>query len=76
MYDFEEMIYHGCFLCNQRTEFYNVVCYPCMEHFDELAYSFCGVEGLDDDDFYEAEEKYNIEEYDIFYFQRKRGYTI
>jgi hypothetical protein len=47
-----------------------------MEHFDELAYSFCGVEGLDDDDFYEAEEKYNIEEYSIFYFQRKRAYTV
>lgn len=31
-----------------------------MEHFDELAYSFCGVEGLDDDDFYEAEEQADI----------------
>ena len=75
MYDFEEMIYHSCFLCNQRTEFYNEVCYPCMEHFDELAYSSCDIEGLEDDEYNEVEEKYNEMDYNIFY-ERKRAYTI
>ena len=63
MYDFEEIIYHNCVICNQRTEWSDEVCYPCMEYFEELAYGFCGVEGLDEDDFYEAEEKYNEEKY-------------
>ena len=75
MYDFEEITYHNCVLCNQRTEWSDEVCYPCMEYFEELAYSSCGVEGLDEDDFYEAEEKYNEEDYSIFY-ERKRAYTI
>jgi hypothetical protein len=46
-----------------------------MEHFDELAYSFCDIEGLEDDEYNEVEEKYNETDYNIFY-ERKRAYTI
>jgi len=75
MYDFEEIIYYGCVLCNQRTEWENDVCYDCMEYYEELAYSFCDIEGLEDDEYNEVEEKYNEMDYNIFY-ERKRAYTI
>ena len=75
MYDFEEIVCHGCCLCNRKTEWYNEVCNPCMEYFYELANSF-KFEDNEDDNNIEIEEKYNTDDYDIIFFQRKRSYTI
>ena len=53
-----------CYLCFKARDNFNVICQVCIDILDNLAEGFeeedegddCGV------------EKYNIEEYDIFYF--------
>ena len=62
-----------CYLCFKARDNFNVLCQVCIDILDNLA------EGLEEEEEEEKDcgvEKYNIEEYDIFYFQRKRGYTI
>ena len=72
---YDDRIY-DCVLCRQSTDWYNGLCESCIYNVDEEIYSFGEDEGLGDDEFYHVEEKYNIEEYSIFYLQRKRAYTI
>ena len=63
-----------CYLCNRVRDSYNIICDICIDFFDNIVENFEDDDEVETTDEYidDEAEKYNTDDYDIFYYQRKR----